>query len=291
MEWLNFRHLYAFWSVCRYGGFQKASDRIFVSQSAVSDQVSQLEDYLEDQLLIRTTRSIKITPAGQELLTYADAIFNKSSEINHFFKNKKNTSISQPIRIGMVGGISRNFIYSLIIQNLVEEDAPSIHILDGSYEELMQQLKSYEIDLIFGLESPKKTDLGKCAFKKVASSPLCLAGKPELIKKIKSKRNRPESLDVFLFNHFFEGDFIKDYLEPKLSLTTKVPVTTDDISLLRFMAHSGRGVAVVPEIGIQEDLNLGLISKLRFDDQPTVDFYATFLKQSFHKNMIKNFIS
>lgn len=291
MEWLNFRHLYAFWSVCRYRGFQKASDRIFVSQSAVSDQVSQLEEYLDEQLLIRTTRSIKVTPAGTDLLKYADEIFSRSSEINHLFKFKKDTAPTQPIRIGMVGGVSRNFMYSLIVQNMVESDNPSITVMDGSYDELSKQLKSFEVDLIFSLETPRRKDLDKCSYVKVSSSPLCIAGKPELIKKLKSKRNKPNPLNLFLFNHTFEGDIVNDIIGPKFGSDVLTPVSTDDISLLRFMAHSGRGAALIPEIGIQEDLNNGSLSKIRLDEVPNVDFYATFLKKGFHQSLIKNFIS
>jgi LysR family transcriptional activator of nhaA len=290
MEWLNFRHLYAFWSVCRYGGFQKASERIFVSQSAVSEQVSQLEEYLEEQLLIRTTRSIQVTPAGVDLLKYADEIFNKSSEINQLFKFKKDNTTTKSLRIGMVGGVSRNFMYSLIVQNMVETDNSSIDITDGSYDDLTNQLKSFEVDLVFSLEAPKKKDLNKCAFKKVSSSPICIAGKPELIKKLKSKRSKPDPLNVFVFNHFYEGDIIKDTIEPKFDVKTLTPITTDDISMLRFMAHSNRGVALIPEIGIQEDLNLGLLSKIRIDEVPHVDFYATFLKKGFHSKMVQNFL-
>jgi len=291
MEWLNFRHLYAFWSVCRYGGFQKASERIFVSQSAVSDQVSQLESYLEEQLLIRTTRSIQVTPAGVDLLKYADEIFNTSSEINHLFKFKKDLAPARAIKIGMVGGISRNFMYSLIVQNMVESDNPSITVVDGSYDELSKQLKSFDVDLIFSLEAPRRKDLEKCSFKKISSSPMCITGKPEIIKKLKSKKSKPTPLNIFLFNHFFEGDIICDVIAPKFGVDVLTPVSTDDISLLRFLAHSGRGVALTPEIGVQEGLNSGSLSKIRLDEVPNIEFYATFLKKGFHQNLIKSFLS
>ena len=286
MEWLNFRHLYAFWSVCRYGGFQKASDKIAVSQSAISDQVAQLEDYLEEKLLERTTRSVQVTPAGIDLLNYADEIFSKSSEINDLFRNKKVSSPGQSIRVGMVGGISRNFIFRLILQLMNENDECNVEILDGSYEELTQLLKSFEIDLVFGLEKPRKKDLLKLSYRKVSSSPICLAGRPEVIKKIRSKRKLLDQVDIFMFSHPFEKDLVKNVIEPRFKLEAKVPVSTDDISLLRFLANSGRGAAVVPEIGVQEDLNSGTLSRILLDEVPSIEFFATYLTKGFHKEAI-----
>ena len=288
---MNFRHLYSFWSVCRYGGFQKAAQKINVSQSAISDQVSQLEEYLEEKLLERTTRSFQITPAGADLLEYADEIFKQSSEINHIFRHKNNLEPAQPVRIGMVGGISRNFIFRLVLQNMNENDQPNINVIDGSFAELVGLLKSFEVDLIFSLEIPSKKDLPKLSFKKVKSSPMCIAGKPDIIKKLRAKRKTLETMNFFLFNHHFEGNIVADTIQPRLNLEALVPVTTDDISLLRFMANSGRGVAVLPEIGVQEDLDAGTLSRITLDEVPSIDFYATFLKKGFHKQAIDEFLS
>jgi len=290
MEWLNFRHLYAFWSVCRYGGFQKASNKVSVSQSAISDQVSQLEDYLEEQLLERTTRSLKVTPAGLDLLKYADDIFAKSSEINQVFLHKT-IRYERPIKVGMVGGISRNFIFRQVLQNMNEHDNPSINVIDGSYQELSQLIKSFDIDLMFSLERPQKRDLLKLAFKKVSSSSICIAGKPEIIKKLRASKKSFKELNFFLFNHQFEGDLIVDVIKNRFNLDVTVPVTTEDISLLRFMANSGRGVAFIPEIGIQEDLDSGTLSRIILDEVPGINFYATFLKKGFHQNTVQNFLN
>ena len=290
MEWLNFRHLYAFWSVCRYGGFQKASEKIHVSQSAISDQVAQLEDYLEQQLLERTTRSLQITPVGHELLSQADEIFSKSSEINQVFKGKSDASLSFPLRVGIVGGVSRNLIYRTLLQNLIEGEQPNISVIDGSFEELSQMLKSYELDLIFSLEVPRKKNLSRFSFKKIATSPMVLAGKPHVVSELRKRKKTELDMNLFLFSHQFEGDIVFEKIQPKFNLNAKVPITSDDISLLRFLAHSGRGVAVIPEIGVQEDLDQGLLSRVSLDGIPAVDFYATFLTNSFHINQIKHFL-
>lgn len=291
MEWINFRHLYAFWSVSRYGGFQKAASKIAVSQSALSEQVSQLEDYLEEKLLERTTRSVRMTERGAALLTYADEIFSKSHEINHIFRDKNESYLPTQIRIGMVGGISRNFVFRLVNKNLMEDGKLSMNIIDGSFDEMNALLKGFELDLIFSIEVPKKKDLMALSYRTVESSPLCVAGRPEDIKKIKRRSSQPIRFDLFMFNHNFEGDLLEDWIRPKFNLQCEVPVLTDDISLLRFLANSGRGLAVLPEIGIQEDLAQGRLSRVRIADVPPVVFYAVFLKNGFHRELIEDFLA
>ena len=291
MEWLNFRHLYAFWSVCHHGGFQKAARRIHVSQSTISEQVAQLESYLEEKLLERTKRFVKPTERGTALLEYADQIFEKSLEINHVFRDKNEAMVPTRIRIGMVGGISRNFIFGMVFQNLVQERGTKIHVVDGSFGELNGLLKGFELDLIFSLERPPSRDLLTLDYKKVESSPLCLAGKPELIRRLKRRRSNPVEAELYMFRHPFERESTEESIAERFNLDIQVPLTTDDISLLRFLANAGRGFSLVPEIGVLEDLGTGQLARVRLDDAPQVDFYATFLKSGFHRELIEDFLA
>ena len=77
MEWLNFRHLHAFWAVCRSGSFSKAAERIYISQSTVSEHVAALEEYFDEPLIERNTRSLSVTKRGEALMAYADEIFGR----------------------------------------------------------------------------------------------------------------------------------------------------------------------------------------------------------------------
>lgn len=59
--------LSCFLMVAEYGSFTKAADKLFMSHSAVSKAIMSLEDNLGAQLLIRSNRSVTLTPAGQLL--------------------------------------------------------------------------------------------------------------------------------------------------------------------------------------------------------------------------------
>ena len=78
---MEFKHLQAFAAVVRFGSFTKAADYLYLSQPTVSAQIRQLEEELQTQLLLRTTKFIQITPVGQELYEYASGILSMRDKI------------------------------------------------------------------------------------------------------------------------------------------------------------------------------------------------------------------
>ena len=64
---MNFRQLDCFMLVAEHLSFSKAAESLFLSQSAVSQQVISLENEIGFQLFIRDLRQVKLTPAGEYL--------------------------------------------------------------------------------------------------------------------------------------------------------------------------------------------------------------------------------
>ena len=166
MDWLNFRHLYAFWMVWKCGGFRKAAERIRVAQSAISDQVGQLEDYLGKKLLIRSPKKIELTGAGKLLLNYADTIFFNAQEINQIIRDEATNFLPASINIGIVGGISRNFVSRFIRSVQKKYPETNCNVLTGSAADLFKKLESHDLHIVFSLELPSKKDLESILFRK-----------------------------------------------------------------------------------------------------------------------------
>jgi DNA-binding transcriptional LysR family regulator len=71
---MDLRQLEYFAAVARHRHFRRAAEDLYVTQSAVSQQVRRLEAELGLALLRRTPRGVELTPAGEELLGRAEAI-------------------------------------------------------------------------------------------------------------------------------------------------------------------------------------------------------------------------
>ena len=60
--------LQAFVAIAEQGGFQKAAETLFITQTALSRRLQNLEALLEVKLVERTTRSVALTVLGAEFL-------------------------------------------------------------------------------------------------------------------------------------------------------------------------------------------------------------------------------
>ncbi len=79
-EWL-WPQLQALVAIGRLGSFTKAAQRLGLSKAAISQRVADLEHHLDQQLVQRTTRSVRLTDAGQRLMEQAEpgmALLNRS---------------------------------------------------------------------------------------------------------------------------------------------------------------------------------------------------------------------
>src|SRR5947207_3026279 len=70
---LDTRLLRAFVTVAEELNFTRAAQRLFIAQQALSGQIRQLERRLGVKLFERTTRSVGLTDAGEQLLPHARA--------------------------------------------------------------------------------------------------------------------------------------------------------------------------------------------------------------------------
>ena len=68
---ITIKQLETFVAVAETGGFRRAAERLNLSQSAVTAHVQALEDQLGVPLFHRTTRSVRLTEAGESLLGQA----------------------------------------------------------------------------------------------------------------------------------------------------------------------------------------------------------------------------
>lgn len=74
----NFNDLLSFVTVAREGSFTRAAAQLGVTQPALSQAITGLENRMQIRLLTRTTRSVSPTAAGERLL---QAIGNRFDEI------------------------------------------------------------------------------------------------------------------------------------------------------------------------------------------------------------------
>ncbi|MBV7482615.1 LysR family transcriptional regulator [Bordetella sp. BOR01] len=80
---LDGRILQCFCAVAEELHFGRASARLFISQPALSQQIRRLEDLVGHPLFVRTTRSVRLTPAGEAMYVHARRITAEMEVLLH----------------------------------------------------------------------------------------------------------------------------------------------------------------------------------------------------------------
>lgn len=97
--------LRAFHCVAISGSYTQAAQTLGQSKSQVSKQVQRLEVALRAKLFLRTTRTLKLTEAGESLLTYSHRILNLTREADERIQHLQGDRggkirISMPVSFG-----------------------------------------------------------------------------------------------------------------------------------------------------------------------------------------------
>ena len=147
---LDLTSLRSFATVADTGGVTRAAGFLNLTQSAVSMQLKRLEESLGVTLLDRSSRQIALTPAGEQLLSYARRMLELNDEIY--------TRLTDDVFEGeIVLGVPHDIVYPVIPQVLQRFNAefPRMKVqLVASYTgALKEQFSRGECDLILTTES------------------------------------------------------------------------------------------------------------------------------------------
>lgn len=90
---MELKQLESFVSVVRHQSFTKAAEQLFISQPTISTHIRMLEEELHSRLIIRTTKSIEITPRGMELYDCARSMLELKNNLMKRWFNENNKTI------------------------------------------------------------------------------------------------------------------------------------------------------------------------------------------------------
>ena len=121
MAELNYHHLRYFWAVAHEGNLTRAAERLYVSQSAVSVQIKQLERDLGHDLFERQGRRLVLTEAGSIALDYANSVFDLGDELLLTLGSEEGTA-HRVLHVGAAATLSRNLQIQFLQPLLGRED-------------------------------------------------------------------------------------------------------------------------------------------------------------------------
>lgn len=136
-----------FMAVAECKHFTRAADRLFVSQSALSQQITKLENDLCVKLINRINHPIELTPAGQDFMQYAIKILDDISALQNQLQKYRPCQGQNTIRIGMITGLGNINIADILSSFNTKFSNINFTLTNNLSKELCRKLNDDELDL------------------------------------------------------------------------------------------------------------------------------------------------
>lgn len=231
--------------------FRQAADACFVTQSTLSAGIKELETILGTQLVERSTRTMRLTAAGQEIVARARAIIAAAEDLASFAKGAREP-FSGPLRLGVIPTIAPFLLPAVLAALRARYPGLKPFLREDLTANLLERLRSGGLDfaliaLPYDTGDLEVRPLFEDAFWFVAreDDPLVSA------KSVAVRQLKPES--VLLLE---EGHCLRDHAiracgrrESKGSMLEATSLTT-----LLQMVDGGMGVTLLPEMTLKSGI-------------------------------------
>jgi len=145
---LEIRHFEYFLALAETLHYRKAAERLFISQSALSQQIARLETILGQALFIRTNRKVNLSEAGLLFKKEAELIINQLAQSMERWQLgvKGGEGI---LRIGFVGSAMQEYLPPIIKKFSRECPRIKFYLHDLSNKDQLAALEKKQLDIGF----------------------------------------------------------------------------------------------------------------------------------------------
>mgnify|MGYP002387854416 CR=1 FL=1 len=141
---MTLRHFKIFIAVCDTMNMTFAAKKLFMSQSAVSQAIAELENHYDARLFERLSKKLYLTLAGQKLLSYARQIIWMNKEVENDMRNlQKNGSI----RIGASVTVGAHVLPKLVSHFKQISQQTNIEVFEDNTEKIENLILHDQIDI------------------------------------------------------------------------------------------------------------------------------------------------
>jgi DNA-binding transcriptional LysR family regulator len=137
--------LRSFAAIVDSGSMLRATERVFVTQSALSLQMKRLEETVQSTLFHRDGRRLTLTPAGQTLLTYAREILGINDRAVAALTGD---ALAGPARVGLVQDFAETLLSGVLSRFAQLNPETQLQVRVGGSAELLELLSSDRLDVV-----------------------------------------------------------------------------------------------------------------------------------------------
>lgn len=288
---MELRNIITFSKVAENRSFSKAANLLNYSQAAVTIQVKQLEEELEQKLFDRIGKSISLTPKGREFLEYSHKIIDLSNQAKNAMKDDKTPR--GELRVGVVESFCTSQFPDIIKE--CSESYPDVELIVkiATTPELEQMLYKNEVDLIVTLDNKIESKSFINLFEQREN--ICFITSPDY----------PLSKETLLLKDIIHEPFImpekvcncRKLLEHRISEfmnpeDLKIFLEIGNTEVIKKFVQQGVGISILPTMTLKQEIQNGSLRILNVADfLPDVWLQVVIHKDKYHSVVIESVTS
>jgi DNA-binding transcriptional LysR family regulator len=227
-------------------GFSEAARRLNIPLSTVSRRVAELEDQLGVRLLERSTRHLRLTDVGAEVLDHAQRSAELSEAVDTLVSNQLST-VAGVLRLSAPPSISDTLLAPLL--GAFQASYPNIRVQVFVTDRFVD-LIAEGIDLVFRLGAPGDSSL---VGRKILTYRHQLVASPAYLERVNTPKSPGDLLDhrLLAFSHWRTGSnwtFCHKDGKGQKTLSFEPHLSMNDYAGLAAALSAGVGIGDLPPV-------------------------------------------
>ncbi len=265
---MHIEMLKLFCDLADFRNFSKTAEKNLISQSAVSQQLAQLELVHKCQLINRKKRPIELTKAGQLFYQAAKDMLDRHEQLKNELRMLQKTSVSR-INVAAIFSIGMHTLPDYVKKFMVSYPNVNVHIEYFSAGRIYELVLAGEVDI--GLVAVPKRDK-RLEVYDFEDELLVLACSP------KHPLAYESQVDIhrLQFERFiaFEKNvptrtWIDSILE-RYNISVRPVMEFDNIETVKRAVEINSGISILPQAAILQELGIGTIKAINFSNERLV---------------------
>jgi len=245
--------------------FSRTAEKHFISQSAVSQQLAQLELAHKCQLIDRRKRPIELTKTGQLLYLASKDMLERYEQLKNELSTLKKSSMSK-INVAAIFSIGMHTLPDYVKRFMVSYPNVNVHIEYLSADRIYEMVLTGDVDI--GLVAVPKRDkrLDMYDFK---DEPLVLVCSPKHPLSYESQVDI-HKLQLERFIAFEKGVPTRAWIDSILeryNIIVRPVMEFDNIETVKRAVEINSGISILPQTAILQELGSGTVKAIAFSNE------------------------
>ena len=254
--------------IAQEGNLTRAAEKIFLTQSALTQSIHRLENELQTKLFYQNGKQLQLTEDGKSLIIIGERMVQ-------LWSNAHDPQIRKTHMPTYTVGMFDNVALQLggFFQNETKPEKYKLELTIDSSGKLLSQLQLGTLDAAF------------CILNKAYQPPhnlLLLQTFTETLIPVSSKTfsGKLETIPFILYNRGSHTRMQIDEIFMQKGIRPTIFAESTSVTFMRELALLGRGIALLPENFVKQDIDQGSLKKQKLPMQWKRD-YGLFVQKQY----------